>query len=423
MKKKDFLDLMENIDDALLLRAEQETKKKKSALLLRIGIAAAVICAFVAITLAILIPNIKNGSDSGIDGDADGADTLTVPISDVFWVDTRERNGKNYASAEVGIVWPWNCRAVYNQYTELSYNGSKYTSRSSYYGGEIYANQIGKKLADCECWGFDMTQDKTYTLKCSVYEINRVDREVIVAVKYEGFDGYYAFMNEEREAPATLGVLIDRLNLTENIKLNSFYYAEEPRKEEKHYLLSDEISEKLWSVIKEKAGAQSVDAKAFDHGRREIGFAISSNTLGVYNLSFTFSEDGLLFTNIENYGYCYDIGKDAVNEIMTLALENKQINTLSEKQYLVGTVTEIGEDYIKVDDSAFMKNADEGIEFTVYAEHMNIRRYIISGYLKVGDTVRIEHGYLPKEGYTEIRNATNLDECVITSGGEVLIPE
>ena len=88
-----------------------------------------------------------------------------------------------------------------------------------------------------------------------------------------------------------------------------------------------------------------------------------------------------------------------------------------------GTVTEIGENYIKVDDSILMKNAAEGIEFTVYAEHMNIRRYIISGYLKVGDTVSVEHGYLPKESYTEIRNATNLEECVITSGGEVLIPE
>ena len=54
---------------------------------------------------------------------------------------------------------------------------------------------------------------------------------------------------------------------------------------------------------------------------------------------------------------------------------------------------------------------------------MNIRRYIISGYLNVGDTVSVEHGYLPKESYTEIRNATNLEECMITSGGEVLIPE
>jgi len=128
-------------------------------------------------------------------------------------------------------------------------------------------------------------------------------------------------------------------------------------------------------------------------------------------------------TNIENYGYTYNLGKDAVKEIVDFAVENRLAITLPEKQYLVGTVTEIGEDYIKVDDSVVMKNSNDGIEFTVYATNMNIRRYIISGYLKVGDTVSVEHGYLLKENYTEIKNAVDLNECIITSNGNVLIPE
>ena len=155
----------------------------------------------------------------------------------------------------------------------------------------------------------------------------------------------------------------------------------------------------------------------------KISFAINSTTLGVYNLSFSFSDEGYLRTNIENYGYVYNIGTDAANKIIDFVLKNKLVLPVSEKQYIVGTVTEIGEDYIKVDDSAMMKNPEEGIEFTVYATNMNIRRYIISGYVKVGDTVRIEHGYLPKEGYTEVRNAVDLEECIITSSGQVLIPE
>lgn len=57
------------------------------------------------------------------------------------------------------------------------------------------------------------------------------------------------------------------------------------------------------------------------------------------------------------------------------------------------------------------------------ANHMNIKRYIISGYLKVGQTVSIRHGFLLKNNYTEINNATDLNECVVTSGGQVLIPE
>jgi hypothetical protein len=422
MKKKEFLDLMGNIDDELLLRAEKKNKSKRG-IALKIGIFAAVICAIFVITLAILIPGMKNGKNNASSGVDNELDTLTAPISDVYWVDTRERNGNNTLSQEKGIVWPWNCRAVYNQYTQLFYNGNEYSARSSYYGGEVYANQIGDKLAEVECKGFDMIREGAYSIGCSIYRINGVDSDVIVAVKYDGFDGYYAFINESRKAPATLEALINRLNLTENIKLNSFYYSETPLGEEKNYYLNNETSEELWNIIKKYANAKLIDSKTFDYSKKKLSFAVSSNTLGVYNLSFSLSEDGFLFTNIENYGYCYAIGEGAVNEIFSLALKNKTLNLLPEKQYTVGTVTEIGESYIKVDDSIVMKNADEGIEFTVYAEHMNIRRYIISGYLKVGDTVSVEHGYLPKEGYTEIRNATNLEECIITSGGEVLIPE
>ena len=142
MKKREFLDLMGDIDDELLLRAEEKNKTKKG-IALKIGIFAAVICAVVAITLAILIPGMKNGKNNASSGVDNELDTLTAPISDVYWVDTRERNGNNTLSQELGIVWPWNCRAVYNQYTQLFYNGNEYSSRSSYYGGEVYANQIG----------------------------------------------------------------------------------------------------------------------------------------------------------------------------------------------------------------------------------------------------------------------------------------
>ena len=130
-----------------------------------------------------------------------------------------------------------------------------------------------------------------------------------------------------------------------------------------------------------------------------------------------------MWTNIENYAYVYYLGEDAVNEIFDFAVKNKLMIYLPEEQYLVGTVTEIGNDYIKIDDSIMMKNAEDGIEFTVYANHMNIRRYIISGFLRVGDTVRIEHSYLPKENYTEINNATNLEECIVSKGGQVIISD
>ncbi|MBE6533875.1 MAG: hypothetical protein E7678_02765 [Ruminococcaceae bacterium] len=418
-----FLERMNEINDEFLMRAEDAVENKKRRSYIKWVIIAAAVCAIAAISLTVMILNSKEDSNS------DSDDVLEVPISDVYWVDTRERNNLQAQQEQSAIVWPWNCRAIYSQYTEITLNGSKYRSRSSYYGGEIFANQIGEKICKTEAKGYDEHssfvnhKDVYYTMQSEVFEIVGVDSRRIVAVKYDGYDGYYAFLNDTYQVPSTFGELIEALDLTNNIKLNSFYYDFNGDRKDEHYALNNEKSAELWKILQryEKAPAVAENVSAWSENR--ISFSLNSNTLGVYNLSFTFKEDGHLVTNIENYGYTYNLGKDAVKEIVDFAVENRLAITLPEKQYLVGTVTEIGEDYIKVDDSVVMKNSNDGIEFTVYATNMNIRRYIISGYLKVGDTVSVEHGYLLKENYTEIKNAVDLNECIITSNGNVLIPE
>ena len=417
---KRFLERMNELDDDILNQAEN-TKKNRGHFL-KIGIIAAAIGFIVVIALLVAIPSIKNAWKNH---DVGEEQFLQVPISDVYWVDTRKRNDNEYLMEQGAIVWPWNCRDVYNQYTEITLNDNPYRARSSYYGGEVYADQIGKKLLSTDCAGFDMYKDEKYSIKCDVFEITGVDSERIVAVKYEGYDGYYAFIKDAYQAPNTLGGLIDSLDLSNNVKLNSFYYDEknDGNDVEEHYALSDSKSAELWNIIKKYADAPKASQELFSGTEERIGFAINSSTLGVYNLSFAFNSDGYLTTNIENYGYVYNVGKEAYGEILEFALKNKQLVIIPEKQYLVGSVTEIGEDYIKVDDSIFMKDPDDGIEFTVYATNMNIRRYIISGYLKVGDTVCVEHSFLPKAHYTEIKNARDLDKCVITTGGDIVISE
>ncbi len=424
-----FLERMSEIDDELLVLAEPTAQKNgKSVFCRKWVIAAAAILAICAISLTVVVLHFKKQNE-GVNGDIN--DIQQAPISDIVWVDNRKRNDKHSILGENAYVWPWNCRDVYNQYTTVTIGQNEYTARSSHYGAEVLANQIVKKLYDAEAKGYDdysLTlggEDYYRYLKCEVFEISGVDSNRIVAVKYDGYDGYYAFINGERKQPNTLGDLVSALDLTKQIKLNSFYYDAETdgNDEDEHYALSNESSEALWNILKECESAPSVDSSSYDYAKRKISFAIDSATLGVYNLSLSFSENGYLWTNIEDYAYVYDIGKEAVEKIVDLATKNGLVVLLEEKQYLIGTVTEIGEDYIKVDDSAMMKISDEGIEFTVYANHMNIRRYIISGYLKVGDIVRVEHGYLSKDNYTQIKNAVDIAECIITSDGQTLIPE
>ena len=428
MKKDKFLEAMENIDDDLLERAQAVPVKKKSNALKKVLLIAAAVTLVSALTAAILIGN--SVSSGGAESDSESKDTESVeedkPIIDsAYWQDTRERNGKSVIGAEYDIEWPWNCRAVYNQYKTLKMNGVNYEAQSSYYGISIDADRIGDKIGDFVCEGYDYYEEQKHTTNCAVYEIKGMDGNRFVAVKYEGYEEFYPFkhrMDSPKNAPETLGALIETLDLTTNIKLTRVYCAENG--DEVLYALSEESSAQLWEIIKKYAQTPlELDYSKFYGADKAVSFSLNSDVLGVKNLSFSFNEEGYLFTNIESFGYYYNVGTDAVEQIVDFVLKNRTKASKDETQYLVGTVTEIGEDYIKVDDSILMKNPDDGIEFTVFANHMNIKRYIISGHLQVGATVSIKHGYLPKENYTEIRNAIELEECIITSSGEVLIPE
>ena len=418
--ERKFLERLNEIDDSLLERADRITINVSKW---RWGKKWIIIAAVISLVcIAILTLSVLYIRDDQMNDGAE-EDTLKVPISDVYWIDMREHNNKSAIVENAAYVWPWNCRAVYDQYTDVNVFGNNYQSRSDYYGGEVYANQIGEKLVETECEGYDRYEETVHSINCEIFEIIGVDSNRIVAVKYEGFDGYYPFINEERQAPKTLGGLLSALNLANNIKLNDFYYDGENdgNVEEEHYVLTNDISDSLWNILQTHSDAPSVSDDFYDRKLNKISFAMKSTTLGVYNLALSFSENGYLWTNIEGYAYCYYIGEDAVSQIVDIALKNKEKSVVSETQYLVGIVTEIGEDYIKIDDSIMMKNPEEGIEFTVYANHMNIKRYIISGFLKEGTCVRVEHGYLPKDSYTEIQNATYLNECIIGKDGEVLI--
>ena len=438
MKKDKFLELMNEIDDDLLENAAAEPKKKNP--IIKIALVAAVIAVISAVSITALVmmnrdqnneftedSEIGENESEEITGDTQQAVVESVtqaPVDDIYWKDTRQRNGKAYLNETFAIVWPWNCQAVYNQYTILYVNGVEYNSRSYYYGTSVNPNAIGEKIGDFVCYGYDYTTDEEHSIACSAYVINGVDSSRIIAVKYDGYDEYYPFKPATGlgpQAPSTLGALIDSLDLTNNVVLNDFYYEQEGG--DIHYGLSDEHSTEIWKIIQKYADVKIDLMYENPWNRKVLSFAITSGTLGVNNLSFSFNQEGYLITNIEDFGYYYNIGVDAVNEIVDYALKHRIAPRQEEKQYLVGTVTEIGENYIKVDDSVVMKNPEEGIEFTVYADHMNIKRYIISGYLKVGDTVSITHGFLPKDSYTQIKNAVDMQECIITSAGQVLIPE
>ncbi len=321
------------------------------------------------------------------------------------WADLRERdNSKSINIPMSAREWPWNCKEVFEQFTFLEYNGRTYIIRSR---NTLSKDKVGKKLGTATMRGYDIYEDKTHTTTCGIYEIKGIDSSRFIAVKYQGHDGYYVFNMRDYDPPATLGDLITALNLTETFPLTTIYYGS------KKYGLTEADSEALWGMFLKHTDAETLERENIPSGKKKLTFVIVSEELGTDNLSWSLYDNGYIVTNIDSYGYRYYIGEDSVDEIIEYAVKHKAWEITDNRQYIIGNVTEIGEDYIKVDDSIMMKNPDEGIEFTVMANNMNIKRYIISGFLKKGQLVRITHTGTLTGNHTVVETATMLEEVML----------
>jgi hypothetical protein len=91
--------------------------------------------------------------------------------------------------------------------------------------------------------------------------------------------------------------------------------------------------------------------------------------------------------------------------------------------YIVGTVTEKGDGYIKVDDSIMMKNPEDGLTFTIDVTDKKLGR-VCNLLISVGDHVLITYdGRISEDGSLLVENAESIQEAWITEDGDVLIPE
>lgn len=408
MKSSDILYAVNDIDadmveDAAGARAIKAPWRKWSALV-------ACLCLVMAVVLA--IPTVRNyfGEE---------------PADSIFWVDDRERKDGKVLSDELAIYFSWRYLSVFQQYPQMTWEGSAYRVRTCA-GQAIPLDGVGALLGEAVASGYDDAKEKEVSIPCQVYRIEGVDPARVVAVRYEGQERLYPFLSEQEPTYGTLGDMIESLNLTEHLVFDRFYRTEKEgvlyTMKTVSYGLSEEDAKGLWPLILAYADAPSVSEAQVERGKKLLGFPISSPVLGVENLSWAIYEGGYIITNILGYGCYFDIGADAVKEIVDYALDHR-VKMPADTQSLVGVVTEVGDGWFKVDDSIMMKNEGEGMVFTVYADHYRVSPYLESGYLREGMIVRVTHGALPKENPGEIRNATSVEEAIVTFDGKVLIPE
>lgn len=315
------------------------------------------------------------------------------------------------------IIWPWEYQTVGEKYRTMIVNGMEYVNT----GHKVSETMLKSALGTFDVTGYDEIKEESHVITGEAYELNDVAASRILAVKLE--DGYYAFRNFEYLPAGTLGELLDQANLPKLINLNWF---EERGKDSKYkrFVLNDASC--LWNALTtECREAKFIEDQNWMAQKREyLGFSISSEALGIDNVALYVTKDGYLWTNAFGWQSLYDIGEEAAGEIIQNCREHcTEIEAQPFSNAVIGTVTEITEEYFLVDDTVLCKDPKDGITYKVLLNDVRISRYVQMNVIKAGDTVEVLYrGQMDEENDHAIREATYASKVTIIDG-EALIFE
>lgn len=301
-------------------------------------------------------------------------------------VDGIERTYKDCAlsQTEIDVEWLWEYKTVYEKFPTVTYNGKKYTTRSTLIQTEL----LGSELGICTAEGYDSYTEQTYTEQFEIRSINGISSERILAVSSNG--QFYVYFCDTAAKPISFGELLDAYSLTRTLRLLQFSTYEGYR-EKGYYSLTDDST--IWEILTDCRDARLLESDDyFDRSNRSyISFTVTSESLGVYKRVFYVSTDGYVSTNIFDYAHTYFIGAEAAEAIINHAKINAVESTPKPYEYsLAGTLIEIGDGYILIDDTPLCKNSKDGKVFKILTDDIRLRRCIVCTNVQIGNTVVIK---------------------------------
>ncbi len=227
-------------------------------------------------------------------------------------------------TSEIFIMPQWNDITLVEKFRTIDYNGIEYISSSKDVIDEM---AIGKKLSDITTKGYDnsLGEAKEYSINCSLYTLNNISPDCAIAVKFEGEDKYYPYLNGFY-VPKTLGDFLNDLNLDENLEFNnSFEYT---------YIKEDELiimrytlpsTTVIWNMLLNDVNVKNTDSETklglIDIGLDVITCSINVKTIGKKNISLAVTENGYLTSNILSSATFF-IGKESVNSFIDYVINN-----------------------------------------------------------------------------------------------------
>lgn len=146
----------------------------------------------------------------------------------------------------------------------------------------------------------DIASGKTYTIGYKYYSIKGIDLSYAIAVNFKGEDKYYAYVNTDDKMLHTFKEFAQGLDLENNISFGSAYYTLNDGREIQFEGLD---TKKVWEILFSDQSSMTAMADpdkllTQDGFKKRVSISTSIDLLGYKNLTMSFSDDGMLFTNL-----------------------------------------------------------------------------------------------------------------------------
>jgi len=442
MKKEKISEAIGNIDEKYVAEAAEYVARPSSFRknLLRWGSVAACLC-LAAVIAVNVIPVGDRDKDTVVPGFTEGAgdlpegteavgDITMIPGSSVDEMDLSVSFGQlhrpygddNVMGEESAIVFPWEYLSTMERFGNMEFDGQAYMSKYS----TVAEDRVGERIGNCTATGreypFDSDGVILHDATFEVYAIKDIPENNLVAVRMDGEYVVFirAHLREEYDYIKNLGELFDIFNLSETVTLSRF--TEMQGFEPLGYFTTDR-GDLIWDILSECRDAPASDGTESRYDSY-LSFTVTSDALGIYKKAMYISRDGYMWTNLNEWGYEYFIGASAAEKIIVAATENAAETEYEPyRYYLSGTVTEVGDGYILVDDSVRCADETEGAVFRVITVDICLSRIIDYVGIKAGDIVMVTFDGLVnvKDGFV-IEGATDISPARLIDG-DVLVEE
>ena len=227
-------------------------------------------------------------------------------------VDASETTG-----SEIALLKPWEERTNPERFSEAVYRGSTYTTRNT----ALDAALAGEWLEDIVMETMRDDTDETVSMAASLYGVEGISADCAVAVRFEGEEEYYVYVNPGYQ-PKTWGAMMEDLDFKEQLSFGSAWYsftAESGEFVTVEFIDPEDAA--VWSML---LGDPSLPNcyNEFQEYAAEISVGVDIPLLGYENISLSVTKDGYLLTNILDTGKAFYIGEEKAEAFVAYVLEN-----------------------------------------------------------------------------------------------------